>query len=335
MGCFGGTDTAATWNWAPACQTDWQAGKADDSLPALLRLAAEASRHTFTSQDLRKSCTTWVDAQLPADVRRQLSRAINESRSGRVVAGLTVLLALCGWIDGGDEGARRAVIRGLPPPGAAHAPSAMMDRRPDARRLYPVEAPELFALVDVICRRAGLRRQPQIYLLPAERGMNAYALGTPDDAVVTLTDGLLRGMTKNEVAAILAHEIAHISSNDACTMALAASLHHAVRCVSLASLMGAGLRGAPTPLLWLLHSAPAIAELLCLALSRIREFAADALALELITEPRSLASALEKLERHHRPCFPVAAGGADDALTGYLRSHPSTDQRVNVLRSLA
>jgi heat shock protein HtpX len=334
VGCLGGTDSAATWNWAPACQTDWQAGKADGSLPALLRQATEASHHAFTTYDLRNACTAWVDAQLPADVRRQLSRAINESRSGRVVAGLTVLLALCGWIDGGDEGARRAVTSGLPPPGAAHAPSATMARRPDARRLYPVEAPELFALVDVICRRAGLRRPPQIYLLPAERGMNAYALGMPDDAVVTLTDGLLRGMTKDEVAAILAHEIAHISNNDTWTMALAASLRHAVRCVSLASMCGAP-RGAPAPLAWLLHSAPAIAELLCLALSRIREFAADAFALELIAEPRSLASALEKLERHHRPGFPVAAGGADDALTGYLRSHPSTDQRVSFLHSLA
>lgn len=322
--------------WVPAYGFGRNPASEDSSLPALLLVAAETGRHAFTAHDLTKFCAAWVDAQLPVDVRRHLHRAVNENRSGRVVAGLTVLLALCGWINGGDEGARRAVIGALPAPVRPHALGDALRHHRDARRLHHLEAPGLFALVDVISRRAGLSRMPAIYVLPGERSMNAYALGTAEDAVVTLTDGILRGMTQDEIAAILAHEIAHICSDDASTMALAANLHRAIRFASLTGLAAMSHRGAqPTPLVWLLQSAPAIAELLCLALSRIRELAADALALELIAEPRTLAAALEKLERHHRGGSRAAAVELENELTAYLRSHPSTDQRVSFVHSLA
>lgn len=307
-------------------------------MAAILRLAAELGEHAFTAQDLRQSCTTWIEAQLPSDMRRLLHRAVNERRSGRAVAGLTVLLALCGWINGGDEGARLAVIGALPASAPPPATSETMRRRRDARRLYAADAPELFALVHGICRHAGLRRMPEVYLLPGERTMNAYALGTPDDAVITLTSGLLHGMTKDEVAAIIAHEIAHICNGDASTMALAASLHRAIRFVSTSGLMAMDSRRGSAhaaPLACLLQAAPAIAELLCLALSRIRELAADAFALDLIADPRTLAVALEKLERHHRGVGRFPAHGPDDHLDAYLRSHPTTDQRVSFVHVLA
>lgn len=337
MGCLGGFDRAALGAWTPACQPHWHPGGAEASLSAVLQLAAELGEHAFTAQDLRKSCSTWIEAQLPSDLRRLLHRAVNERRSGRAVAGLTVLLALCGWISGGDEGARLAVIGALPASGPPSTGETMRRRR-DARRLYAAEAPDLFALVHGICRRAGLRRMPEVYLLPGERTMNAYALGTPDDAVVTLTSGLLNGLTRDEVAAIVAHEIAHICNGDASTMALAAGLHRSIRFVATAGLMTLnGHRGpvSAAPLACLLQAAPAIAELLCLALSRIRELAADAFALDLIADPRTLAVALEKLERHHRGVGRFPSPGADDDLTAYLRSHPTTDQRVSFVHVLA
>lgn len=301
-------------------------------------MAAAAGHHDFTAQDLRRSCTARIEAQLPADVRRHLHHAINERRSGRAIAGLTLLLALCGWINGGDEGARLAVIGALPQSGPLQAASDTMRRRRDARRLTAAEVPDLFALVHDVCRRAGLRRMPEVYLLPAERAMNAYALGTPDDAVITLTSGLVDGMTRDEVAAIVAHEIAHICNGDAATMALAANLHRTIRFISGAGLVGMAARNGPrqaSPLMCLLQAAPAIAELLCLALSRIREFAADAFALDLITDPRTLASALEKLERHHRGGNSFHAPRSDDDVSGYLHSHPSTHQRVGFVHVLA
>jgi len=298
----------------------------------------EAGRHAFTTHDLRRSCAAWAEAQLPADIRRQLHRAVNEGRSGRAIAGLTLLLAVCGWISGGEEGARIAVTSALHPSCAPLASSEAMRRRRDIRRLHYPDMPQLFALVDAVRRRAGLTRMPEIYVLPAERAMNAYALGVPEDAVITLTDGLLRGMTVDETAAIVAHEMAHICSNDASTMALAASLHRMIRCVSFSGLAAMSSRGTPrppSPLAWLLQSAPAIAELLCLALSRIRELSADAFALELIDDPRTLASALEKLERHHRGAVGMPSVELETELTAYLRSHPSTEHRVSFVRSLA
>jgi heat shock protein HtpX len=322
-----------------ARQPHWHHAVPHGHLAAALRLAVENGQHAFTAQDLRQSCTAWIEAQLPADTRRWLHHAVNERRSGRAIAGLTLLLALCGWITGGDEGAKLAVVGALPASRGPQASRDAMRRRGDALRLWPADAPELFDHMHGVCRRAGLRHMPDVYLLPAERSMNAYALGTPDDAVITLTGGLLAGMTRNEVTAIIAHEIAHICNNDASTMALAAELHRSVRLVSAAGLAAMAARTQmplPLPLLArLLQTAPAISELLCLALSRIRELAADAVALDLISDPRALASALKKLEHHHRSLGRASAFPADDDLTGYLRSHPSTDQRVGFLHVLA
>jgi heat shock protein HtpX len=335
VSCLGGTDSIAAWTWAAGGRSDWHLSRANDGLQALAHRAASAGQQVFTAQDLRDHCTAWLDAQLPADVRRQLHCFINEGRSGRVLAGLTVLLALCGWIGGGEEGARRAVVGGLPASTPPNSARESMWRRHDTRRLSSIDAPELFELVRAICRRAGLRHIPELHVLHAERGMNAYALGTPNDAVITLTDGLLRGMTRGEVAAIVAHEIAHVCNDDASKMAMAASMHRAIRLVSAATLAASHGTAWRHPLPWLLYSAPAIAELLCLGLSRIRELAADAFALELIAEPQTLASALEKLERHHRSAHAEFDRGPDTALASYLRSHPATEQRVSFVRGLA
>jgi heat shock protein HtpX len=84
-----------------------------------------------------------------------------------------------------------------------------------------------------------------------------------------------------------------------------------------------------------LSSAPAIGQLLYLALSRVRELDADALALELIDDPRSLVTALHKLEHFHSgPACPSRAA-LEDGLVGFLRSHPATSERVGMLLRLA
>lgn len=339
MACSGGTDSIWPANWAAACASERHSAGADVALAGLLRHAAHAGRHAFTTQDLRHACSAWAAAQLPVDARRRLHRAVNEARAGRSIAGLTLLLALCGWVDGGEEGAKAAVLSGLAPSRRPDTSQETMRRRPDARRLHPAEAPWLFGLAYVICRRAGLMSMPQLYVLPGDRSMNAYALGTPEDAVITLTDGLLHGMTPDEVAAIMAHEIAHICNDDAATMQLAASLNGAIRVASLSGLLALPGRATRPPLVTalasLLQSAPAIADLLCLGLSRIREIAADALALELIAEPGALAAALEKLEQHHGGASAVPFAADDEHPVSYLRSHPATRLRVDFVRRLA
>src|SRR5712672_2372659 len=167
--------------------------------------------------------------------------------------------------------------------------------------------------------------------------MNAYALGSPGGAAIVLTEGLLRGMTRGEIVGILAHEVAHIRNNDAWAMNWAAALHRAIEWTSLTGL--ASLRAhdvaAGPGLTALLSAAPAIGQLLCLALSRIRELDADATALELTEDTLGLVAALDKLERHHTgsPVLPAAA--FEDGAARLLRSHPATSERVGNLLHLA
>jgi heat shock protein HtpX len=169
--------------------------------------------------------------------------------------------------------------------------------------------------------------------------MNAYALGGPGGAAIVLTEGLLRRMTRDEIAGILAHEVAHIRNNDAWTMGWAAALHRSIEWTSLAGLALSRAQHGGTalsrPLAELLRAAPSIAELLRLALSRTRELDADATALELTGDSQALIAALAKLERHHGG-FPVLSiTSCEDGPMRLLRSHPATSERVGALLSLA
>jgi heat shock protein HtpX len=195
--------------------------------------------------------------------------------------------------------------------------------------------PALFHVLQDICRRANLARLPDLYFIAAPHSMNAYALGGPDGSAITLTEGLLRGMTLSEIGGILAHEVAHIRNNDGWVMRWAAALHQAIARVSLAGLMSLWMRGgSAAPLAVLLGGASAIGQLLCLALSRIRELDADAFALELIDDAQDLVAALHKLERHHTGS-PSTYVAAESPILRFLRSHPGTRERLGNLASLA
>lgn len=273
------------------------------------------------------------------NLQRQLNRALNHRQSGQVMSGMLLLLALCGWIVGGTDGARGAIASGAPRPDELEISPAVMLRRFGARLLRPAEAPAIFERLRDICRRAHLPRQPDLYYLPAPFSMNAYALGCPERSAIVLTHGLLDRMTIDEVAGILAHEVAHIRNDDAWAMTWATKLQSTVAIMSLAALAGQQGNGRPTPaampLVTFLSSAPAIGQLLYLALSRVREFDADALALELIDDPRSLVTALHKLEDFHSGIqFPSPAAMECETVR-FLRSHPATSERVGVLLRLA
>lgn len=255
------------------------------------------------------------------------------------MAGMVLLLAVCGWISGGEDGVLRAVREGMPSDERLPISPEVMRRRFGARLLHPHEMPALFAMLHDICRRAHLARMPDVYFIAAPHTMNAYALGGPEASAITLTEGLLRGLTLSEIGGILAHEIAHIRNNDGWAMRWAAALHRAIAQASVVALMALQTqrRGAtPTdrPLAMLLAGASAIGQLLCLALSRIRELDADALALELIGDAEALVAALHKLERHHTGAPVRSAATPESSLLGFLRSHPETWQRVSTLLSL-
>jgi heat shock protein HtpX len=272
-------------------------------------------------------------------LRRYVHRAVNQRRSACAIGAMVLLLVLCGWVVGGADGARWAMTGSAPRSRGLAVSREAMHQRFGACPLDRIDLPALFAVLEDICRRARLSRLPDLYYLPGRRDMNAYALGEEDGSAVVLTEGLLQGMTLGEIAGILAHEVAHIRNNDAWAMNWAAALHRAIEWMSSTGLVILRVQGdgamTGRPLAALLSIAPTIGQLLCLALSRIRELDADATALELIDDAQALVAALDKLERHHTgfPVLPIAAFGEDP--TRFLRSHPATSERVGTLLSLA
>jgi heat shock protein HtpX len=321
--------------------------------PCISFALVPATPHVEMLQLSRSGANVIVDMHLPTDrpglvlrcridassqqlshVRRNAHRAANHRSSAWAIGGMVMLLAICGWIVGGAEGARRAVTGGMPRSNGPAISREAMYRWFGARLLRHAEMPGLFHMLAEVCSRAQLSRLPDLYYLPAPTSMNAYALSGPEGAAIVLTEGLLRGMTPGEVVGILAHEVAHIRNNDAWAMNWAAALHRAIEWTSLTGL--ASLRAhdvAPgRGLTALLSAAPAIGQLLCLALSRIRELDADATALELTEDTLGLVAALDKLERYHTGS--LVAAFEDDAMR-LLRSHPATSQRVGTLLNLA
>ena len=266
-------------------------------------------------------------------LQRHLHRELNGQRSGFAIAGMLLLLAVCGWIADGEGGAHRAVaFGGLKPDDLVISPD-IMARRFGAKLLNPAEMPALFARLHDICCRARLTRLPDLYYLPAPNSMNAYALGGPRRSAIVLTDGLLHRMTEDEVAGILAHEVAHISNNDRFAMDWATSLQRAVAVTALAARRNDWTGN--NALAAFLRSAPSIAQLLYLALSRSRELDADARALDLIDRPHALVAALNKLEHFHANAQLIPMHAFEDGVTRLLRSHPTTCERVGLLAQLA
>lgn len=259
-----------------------------------------------------------------------------------LVAVLALMLGGAGWLLGGSAlalGAFLAVVAlyVLQP---LMAPRLML-RIQGGRSLGPNEAPRLYQMVNELTRRAGLVHPPMIYYLPSGV-MNAFTVGSGQRAVVGVTDGLLRRLSNDELAAVLAHEIAHIRNNDTRVMGFAALLSQLIQgmsifgqlllLVNLPLILTGHQIGNPGGLLVLIL-APYGALLLQLALSRSREFFADAEAAALLGSPRPLAIALTRIEQHNQGLrrhlwrWP----GFKPPENGLWRTHPPTRERIRRL----
>lgn len=265
---------------------------------------------------------------------RRLAHELHSRHSHRVMIGLLGLLALCAEASGKARGTEQwladiqAKIRS-----ADREPHTVL-RAFGARSLPCSAAPQLYAVLLDICIRAGIKRVPELFLLPAS-GMNAFALGAPENACISVTQRLLHGLSREEVASILAHEVAHILHHDTSAMTWAAAIEGEIATSALRGIAGLMtrrkdfVRAGPQALL--LAVAPAVARLLFFALSRVRELAADAMALDLIDDPKALAAALSKLEYFHTGRSPLHAHLQDNAHAVSLRSHPGTWERISQL----
>lgn len=258
-----------------------------------------------------------------------------------VMAGLTTLLAFLMF-------GRTALIiapaafAALVAAGQAVEPARLL-RAQGAQRLTRATAPALVSMVRDLSVRAELPVHPELYYLPSPLP-NALSLGNRRSPIVAVTRGILERLTEQELAAALAHEIAHIKNNDISLLTLAARMNRIVSALSSAGQIllfmylpvflftGAVI---PLPAIALLIATPVMSFALQLALGRTREFAADLTAADLTGDPESLARALLKLERGPFGLWDMLFPKREERRGNRVFStHPATEERVRRLRKL-
>ena len=203
----------------------------------------------------------------------------------------------------------------------------------------------LFQTVQRLATRAGLP-QPRCYVIP-DRSPNAFATGrNPEHAAVAATEGILQILDNDELEGVLAHELAHVNHRDILISSVAATAAAAIMMTSRFAMFFGGGRddrrgGSPIALLATIILAPIAAMLIQAAISRSREFDADAGGASIAGSPNGLVSALQKIEAASRvvpmdanPATahmfiikPFSAGG----LMGLFSTHPPTKQRIEAL----
>jgi heat shock protein HtpX len=269
-----------------------------------------------------------------------------------LLTALSVLFVLIGQAVGGTGGMVAAGIFAVLLNGAAYWHSdRIVLRMSSAREARADELPWLHGMVAQLAQRAKLP-MPRVYLIESDVP-NAFATGrSPDKGVVAVTTGITRLLTRDELAGVIAHELAHIKHRDTLLSAVVATVAGAITMIAnigqWALIFGGGddeeSGGLLGGLLWL-FIAPIAATLIQLGISRAREFQADAGGAQILGDPLPLASALEKLEwaAHKAPLHaspaaaslyivnPLNGGGA----LRLFSTHPPTEARVARLRALA
>ena len=213
-------------------------------------------------------------------------------------------------------------------------------------------APEYYGIVRDLAKNAGLP-MPRVYVLNSEQP-NAFATGrNPENAAVAASTGLLHALSYEEVAGVMAHELAHIQNRDTLTMTITATFAGAISMLANFAMFFGGSRDNNNPLgfvgiLVTMIVAPFVAMLVQMAISRTREYSADRRGAEICGNPLWLASALKKIamsaervpnmsaERNpataHMFIINPLSGERMDNL---FSTHPNTENRIAALEGLA
>jgi heat shock protein HtpX len=217
-----------------------------------------------------------------------------------LLASLTGLLLFVGQAVGGQSGMTFALLMAAVMNFAAFFWSdKIVLRMYNAQPVGPREAPELYETVARLAQKANIP-MPRLYVIP-DPALNAFATGrSPSHAAVAATEGILRAMTREELEGVLAHELSHVLNRDTLISTVAATLAGAITHLAhfLMFFGGRDDDDAPNPLVALatMLLAPFAAMLIQLAVSRSREYAADATGAALVGHPEGLARALQKLQ---------------------------------------
>lgn len=276
---------------------------------------------------------------------------LNNVKVFTLMAGMTVLLGLLGSYFGGGGGLTMALIFAvLMNVGAYFWSSKLVLHMYKARIVSEQEAPELYRMVDDLRQRAGLP-MPTVAIAPHQQA-NAFATGrNPNHAVVCVTEGLMNLVSREELEGVIAHELAHIKNRDMLLQTVTATMAGAIALLPRIALFSGGGRDRnihPAILIALMILAPLAAMMIQMAISRQREFKADAVGAGISGRPIALAGALQKLEATARRApmnvNPAAAplaqvnplsGGAARGFARLFMTHPPTEDRVRALQQLS
>ena len=215
-----------------------------------------------------------------------------------------------------------------------------------AQPISEEEDPRLYQMVRDLTTRAGLP-MPKLYVIPQEQP-NAFATGrNPDHSAVAVTAGIRKLLSEDELRGVLAHELGHVRNRDILLTSVVASIAAAITWIGYMALWVGGDDDSPLGiigplLLWIL--APIAAAIMQMAISRQREYAADATGAEICGNPESLASALLRLEQGAQ-AIPMQVNQAQEPLyivkpfsgggvAKLFSTHPPIEERVRRLRQM-
>jgi heat shock protein HtpX len=279
---------------------------------------------------------------------------VNTMKTFILMAALTALFMFAGQAFGGQSGMVFALVMALAMNFFAYWYSdklALTMSR--AREVSSGQAPQLHAMIEELARNAGLPK-PKVYVMPGQTP-NAFATGrNPEHAAIAVTEGLLQLLQRDELGGVIGHELGHIKNRDILISSIAAVMAGAISYLATmaqwAMIFGGGGnddkgRSNLFAMLAMMIIAPLAAAIIQMAISRNREYLADATGAKICGHPISLANALQRLEDYnHRLPLKVNPATAQMYIVNPLAggtmarlfsTHPPIRERIKRLQAMA
>ena len=271
---------------------------------------------------------------------------MNGFKTLTLLSALTALLMALGFTFGGSKGAVIAFVIAFGMNIFSYWNSdKIVLRMHNAREVDAKSAPEFYTMVADLARRAELP-MPRVYVIDSPHP-NAFATGrNPENAAVAATTGLLKMLTRDEIAGVMAHELGHVKNRDTLIMTMVATVAGAISMLANFGLFfrGNDQRGNALATILAVIVAPIAAMIVQMAISRTREYGADRTGAEISGNPMALASALAKISQGAAAIpNPVAERLPATAqlyivptrMSEMFSTHPATEKRIAALQDMA
>jgi len=277
----------------------------------------------------------------------------NWVKTAILMAAIMALFGIVGGMIGGKSGMLMALVFG----GAMNLFSywfsdSMVLKMYNAQQVDETSAPQFYAMVRELANRAGLP-MPKVYIIN-EAQPNAFATGrNPEHAAVAATTGIIQLLSARELRGVMAHELAHVQHRDILISTISATMAGAISALANFAMFFGGRDEngrSVNPLVGILVAilAPLAASLIQMAISRAREFEADAGGAQISGDPNALADALGKIQMYAEGRIPMGPAEAHPetaqmmimnplsggGLRGLFSTHPATEERIARLRAM-